>query len=157
MMPLDGRIDELAMLGEGAQSRLFVLSHQAAIVVNVGAEYGRELCVPSRPPPRDNLSFHQGCHIMLCRLSGVGRLLIAPMLAMPDGAFFPVPNLLSYEVLPRYYDGMETTRLSSKGQVILPKSIRDAHRWQRGTEFMVEDTAVGVLLRPAKPFPPTRI
>jgi AbrB family looped-hinge helix DNA binding protein len=48
---------------------------------------------------------------------------------------------------------METTRLSSKGQVILPKSIRDAHRWQPGTEFMVEDTAEGVLLRPAKPFP----
>jgi AbrB family looped-hinge helix DNA binding protein len=53
--------------------------------------------------------------------------------------------------------GMETTRLSSKGQVVLPKSIRDAHRWQPGTELMVEDTTAGVLLRPAKPFPPTRI
>ena len=54
-------------------------------------------------------------------------------------------------------NGMEMTRLSSKGQVIQPKSIRDAHRWQPGTEFMVEDTAAGLLLRPAKPFPPTRI
>ena len=52
---------------------------------------------------------------------------------------------------------METTRLSSKGQVILPKSIRDAHRWQPGTEFVVEETTEGILLRPAKPFPPTRI
>ncbi len=52
---------------------------------------------------------------------------------------------------------METTRLSSKGQVILPKSIRDAHQWRPGTQFVVEKTADGVLLRPAKPFPPTRI
>ena len=51
---------------------------------------------------------------------------------------------------------METTRLSSKGQVILPKSVRDAHQWRPGTEFIVENTADGVLLRPAKPFPPTR-
>jgi len=48
---------------------------------------------------------------------------------------------------------METTRLSSKGQVILPKSIRDAHRWQPGTEFVVEETTEGILLRPAKTFP----
>ncbi|PZN73131.1 MAG: hypothetical protein DM484_23225 [Candidatus Methylumidiphilus alinenensis] len=29
---------------------------------------------------------------------------------------------------------METTRLSSKGQVILPKSVRDAHHWSPGSE-----------------------
>jgi AbrB family looped-hinge helix DNA binding protein len=53
--------------------------------------------------------------------------------------------------------GVEMTRLSSKGQVVLPKSIRDAHRWRPGVEFMVEDTSAGVLLRPAKPFSPSRI
>ncbi|HLW71813.1 MAG TPA: AbrB/MazE/SpoVT family DNA-binding domain-containing protein [Candidatus Binataceae bacterium] len=52
---------------------------------------------------------------------------------------------------------METTRLSSKGQVILPKSVRDARRWRPGTEFIVEQTADGVLLRTAKPFPPSRL
>lgn len=52
---------------------------------------------------------------------------------------------------------MATTRLSSKGQVILPKSIRSAHRWEPGVEFTVEDTANGVLLRPVKPFPQTRL
>jgi AbrB family looped-hinge helix DNA binding protein len=52
---------------------------------------------------------------------------------------------------------VETTRLSSKGQVILPKSIRDANRWRPGMEFMVENTLDGVLLRPAKTFPPSRI
>jgi AbrB family looped-hinge helix DNA binding protein len=52
---------------------------------------------------------------------------------------------------------METTKLSSKGQVILPKSVRDEHRWLPGTEFQVEDTPAGILLRPAKPLPPTRL
>jgi AbrB family looped-hinge helix DNA binding protein len=52
---------------------------------------------------------------------------------------------------------METTKLSSKGQVILPKSIRVAHNWDAGIEFAVEDTPGGVLLRPLKPFTPTRL
>jgi AbrB family looped-hinge helix DNA binding protein len=52
---------------------------------------------------------------------------------------------------------METTRLSSKGQVILPKSIRAAHRWSPGVEFAVVDTADGVLLRPLKPYAATHI
>lgn len=52
---------------------------------------------------------------------------------------------------------METTRLSSKGQVILPKSIRTAHQWEPGVEFVVEDTADGVLLRPVSPYRPTSL
>ena len=52
---------------------------------------------------------------------------------------------------------METTKLSSKGQVILPKSVRDAHRWRVGTEFAVEDRGDGVLLRPIKPLPPSKL
>ena len=47
---------------------------------------------------------------------------------------------------------METTRLSSKGQVILPKAVRDAWSWDAGTEFAVEEVADGVLLRPLRPF-----
>ena len=52
---------------------------------------------------------------------------------------------------------METTRLSSKGQVILPKSIRHSHRWKAGLQFAVEDLAGGVFLKPLKPFKPTRL
>jgi AbrB family looped-hinge helix DNA binding protein len=52
---------------------------------------------------------------------------------------------------------METTTLSSKGQLILPKSVRDAHHWSAGMKFVVEDTPEGILLRPAKPFPPTTL
>lgn len=48
---------------------------------------------------------------------------------------------------------METTRLSSKGQVVLPKAVRDAHGWGPGTEFIVESTPDGVRLRAVAPFP----
>jgi AbrB family looped-hinge helix DNA binding protein len=45
---------------------------------------------------------------------------------------------------------METTRLSTKGQIILPKSVREARAWGPGTEFSVEETPQGVLLRPLR-------
>lgn len=48
---------------------------------------------------------------------------------------------------------METTRLSTKGQIILPKSIRVSRDWKPGTAFTVEETGDGVLLRPAALFP----
>jgi AbrB family looped-hinge helix DNA binding protein len=43
---------------------------------------------------------------------------------------------------------MEVTKLSTKGQVILPKAIRDSRAWDVGTEFTVEDVGEGILLRP---------
>jgi AbrB family looped-hinge helix DNA binding protein len=49
-----------------------------------------------------------------------------------------------------------TTTVSTKGQVILPKAIRERHRWDAGTRLVVEDTEDGVLLRPARHFPETR-
>ncbi|WP_439598378.1 AbrB/MazE/SpoVT family DNA-binding domain-containing protein [Falsiroseomonas sp.] len=49
-----------------------------------------------------------------------------------------------------------TTTLSTKGQVILPKTIRDQLDWHPGTRLLVETTAEGVLLKPATElFPPT--
>jgi AbrB family looped-hinge helix DNA binding protein len=49
-----------------------------------------------------------------------------------------------------------TTTVSTKGQVILPKAIRDQRRWEAGTELVVEDTAEGVLLKAKPVFPRTR-
>ncbi len=50
-----------------------------------------------------------------------------------------------------------TTVVSTKGQVILPKAIRDELRWLAGTRLVVEHSQGGVMLRPAAaPFPPTR-
>ena len=52
---------------------------------------------------------------------------------------------------------METTRLSSKGQVIIPKALRDAYHWQTGQEFIAINTGDGILLKPKKPFPETKL
>lgn len=47
---------------------------------------------------------------------------------------------------------METTRLSSKGQVIIPKPLRTAHHWDTGQELVAIDVGDGVLLKPKSPF-----
>jgi AbrB family looped-hinge helix DNA binding protein len=52
-------------------------------------------------------------------------------------------------VLPQWSTAMQTTTLSSKGQVIIPKTLRAALRWAPGTQLEVHDTPEGVLLRPA--------
>lgn len=50
---------------------------------------------------------------------------------------------------------MEITRLSSKGQIVIPKALRNAHRWEAGQEFIAIDTGDGILLKPKNPFPET--
>jgi len=42
---------------------------------------------------------------------------------------------------------MQTTRVSSKGQVIIPKSIRDAYQLNAGQELEVEIVTQGILLK----------
>ena len=49
-----------------------------------------------------------------------------------------------------------TTIVSTKGQVILPSAIRQRRDWKAGTRLIVEDTAEGVLLKPAPAFAATR-
>lgn len=50
-----------------------------------------------------------------------------------------------------------TTIVSTKGQVILPKAIRDSRHWPPGTRLIIEDTPQGVLLKQAPVFPPTTV
>jgi AbrB family looped-hinge helix DNA binding protein len=53
---------------------------------------------------------------------------------------------------------MATTRLSSKGQLIIPKEVRDRHGWHEGTELEVEDRGDVVVLRGApRAFPSTAV
>ena len=50
-----------------------------------------------------------------------------------------------------------TTSLSTKGQVVLPKAVRDSLGWNAGTRLHVERTVDGVILRPlTTAFLPTR-
>ena len=53
-----------------------------------------------------------------------------------------------------------TTTLSTKGQMVLPKAVRESRGWGEGMRLVVEDRPEGVLLKaePSKPlFPPTHI
>ncbi len=52
---------------------------------------------------------------------------------------------------------MQTARLSTKGQLILPKDLRTARAWGPGTEFSIEETEDGILLRPSGRFPATTL
>lgn len=47
---------------------------------------------------------------------------------------------------------MPSTQLSSRGQVVLPKQVREAHHWVPGQEFEIVETEDGILLRPRSPF-----
>ncbi len=47
---------------------------------------------------------------------------------------------------------METTKLSTKGQVIIPKVVRLHQNWEIGQELIVLETEDGVLLKPRRPF-----
>jgi AbrB family looped-hinge helix DNA binding protein len=49
------------------------------------------------------------------------------------------------------------TRLSTKGQIVLPLEIRTSRAWAPGTEFRIEETPDGILLRPVRPFPETSL
>ncbi len=50
-----------------------------------------------------------------------------------------------------------TTTVSTKGQVILPKAVREQLHWAPGTRLTVEPHDGGVVLRALAPlFPPTR-
>lgn len=52
---------------------------------------------------------------------------------------------------------METTKLSSKGQVIIPKAFRTSHNWDAGLELVVIEMGDGLLLRPKGPFEETSL
>jgi AbrB family looped-hinge helix DNA binding protein len=52
---------------------------------------------------------------------------------------------------------VETVKLSSKGQFILPKAIRNRHHWETGTEFVIIDRGTELIIKPTKVFPPTEL
>ena len=52
---------------------------------------------------------------------------------------------------------LPTTTVSTKGQVILPKAVRERLQWNPGTRLLIEETPEGVVLKPAPLFAPTRL
>lgn len=52
---------------------------------------------------------------------------------------------------------MDIVRLSTKGQIVIPSELRARRHWEPGTELIVEEQGDALVLRPAKPFAPTRV
>lgn len=44
-----------------------------------------------------------------------------------------------------------STTLSTKGQLVLPKAVRDSKRWKVGTKLVIEERDEGVLIKAARP------
>ena len=45
---------------------------------------------------------------------------------------------------------MLTTKLSTKGQVVIPEAVRRQHCWRPGLTFSIEESGDGILLRPER-------
>jgi AbrB family looped-hinge helix DNA binding protein len=52
---------------------------------------------------------------------------------------------------------MDTIRLSTKGQIVIPSEVRARHGWEAGTELILEERGDVLVLRAAKPFAPTGV
>jgi AbrB family looped-hinge helix DNA binding protein len=53
------------------------------------------------------------------------------------------------------YD-MATTTVSSKGQVVIPRPLREKYRWTAGTRLQVAETDEGLVLAPLRQARSTR-
>jgi AbrB family looped-hinge helix DNA binding protein len=52
---------------------------------------------------------------------------------------------------------METVKVSSKGQIVIPKAMREAGHIQAGTELIISAIADGLMLTPAQRIKPTKV
>ena len=52
---------------------------------------------------------------------------------------------------------MATTTLSTKGQIIIPKEVRDRHGWAPGLALEILEQGDGVVLRPVSRVPATTV
>lgn len=52
---------------------------------------------------------------------------------------------------------MVTTRMSTKGQIVVPQAVREALAWKPGMTFELILQGTSVVLRPVSPFAPTRL
>ncbi|HKH49708.1 MAG TPA: AbrB/MazE/SpoVT family DNA-binding domain-containing protein [Thermoanaerobaculia bacterium] len=50
-----------------------------------------------------------------------------------------------------------TVRISTKGQLVVPKEVRLRHGWSAGAELTLEDFGDRVVLREVREFPETRL
>lgn len=52
---------------------------------------------------------------------------------------------------------MDTVKMSSKGQLVIPKEVRDEHHLAAGMEFLVQFVGDEIRLKPLPLFPPSTV
>ena len=52
---------------------------------------------------------------------------------------------------------LQKTKLSSKGQVVIPKGLREALGWENGQELVLEEIGNAILLRTVRKLPETTL
>src|SRR6185295_3866311 len=103
-----------------------------------------------RRPPVDGTS-SDGFYT--CRFTGLTLLLKRRKLILPSsyqsqGGRTPMAKTAARS---------QATRLSTKGQLIIPKDVRERHGWTAGVELLVEDRGDSVILRRAVDLPETTV
>jgi len=64
---------------------------------------------------------------------------------------------MSYFQAYHWATTMETVKLSSKGQIVIPKEIRETQHLTAGTEFFVTCVQGEIRLTPAPVYPKTKV
>lgn len=64
---------------------------------------------------------------------------------------------MSYFQAYHLVTAMETVKLSSKGQIVIPKEIRETQHLAVGTEFLVSCVEGEIRLTPTPVFPKTKV
>lgn len=44
----------------------------------------------------------------------------------------------------------QIAKMSARGQIAIPKALRLARKWKAGTEFVIQETSEGVLIKPKR-------
>lgn len=52
---------------------------------------------------------------------------------------------------------MEITKLSNQGQITIPQRLREQYSWEDGQELIIINLGDGILLKPKKTFPETKL
>jgi AbrB family looped-hinge helix DNA binding protein len=50
-----------------------------------------------------------------------------------------------------------TVTMSTKGQIVIPRELRESLGWREGTRLEIASQAGGVVIRPVRPYPATTV
>jgi AbrB family looped-hinge helix DNA binding protein len=89
----------------------------------------------------------------VCSACSLGAVTSSLFCLKPDSSKFKLKRSIGkIRILPieRMEKILDITTISSKGQVVIPKALRQSSKWPAGTRLEVLQTSEGLLLKPLK-------